>query len=428
MKSRITINPVILPHAKRRDGTYNVKIRITYKRVSKILPTQITALPADITKTKPPHLKSNSAALLRALEITKDMYKIVNEMGYNTLEYMDVATVTEYISKAYIKVNEPFSLDFFEFAEQYMAGLNIGTAHVTENALSAFKRFLGTDRLEITSITGSTVRAFYDFLSSERRFANREIPESKKAESKKAITISQYISRIQTIYRAAQDLYNDEDAGVINIPRNPFKNRPLPAAPEPRHRALDAELIQKIIGFDGECSQNERLALDLFVISFGLMGMNLADLAEAEPPSGDVIVYERKKTRGRRADRARIEVKVDPRLLPYIERAREPKGKMWLKVHCSGSAATAPSAQVNYYLSTWAAKQGIDRFTFYAARHSFATIARNELGIDKGTIDECLDHAGATPLADVYIKRDFKRLWEVNRKVLDLFDWPGSGD
>lgn len=428
MKSRITINPVILPHAKRRDGTYNVKIRITYKRASKILPTQITALPSDVTKTKPPHLKSNSAALIRALEITKDMYKIISEMGYSALEYMDVATVTEYISKVYVQVNEPFSLDFFEFADKYVATLNPGTAHVTLNALSAFKRFLHTDRLEITGITGSTIRAFYDFLSSERRFANREIPEDKQAESKKAITISQYISRIQTVYRAAQDLYNDEDAGVINIPRNPFKNRPVVAAVAPCHRALDSQLIQRIISFSGECSPNERLALDLFVISFGLMGMNLADLAEAETPAGDVIAYERKKTRSRRADRARIEVKIDPRLFPYIKRARDPKGKLWLKVGSFGSAATAPSAQVNYYLSTWATRQGIDKFTFYAARHSFATIARNELGIDKGTIDECLNHTGDTPLADVYIKRDFKRLWEVNRKVLDLFDWPGSED
>lgn len=427
MKSRITINPVILPHAKRRDGTYNVKIRITYKRASKILPTQITALPADITKTKSPHLKSNSAALLRALEITKDMYKIVNEMGYSTIEYMDVATVTEYISKVYIKVNEPFSLDFFEFAEQYMAGLNTGTAHVTENALSAFKRFLGADRLEITSITGSTVRAFQEFLSSERRFANRGLPEGKEAESKKPITISQYIGRIQTIYRAAQAQYNDEDAGVINISGNPFKNRVTYTLTTDR-LALDADVIQRIISYDGPCSPKERLALDLFVISFGLMGINLADLAEATTPPGDSITYERKKVRERRADRALIEVKIDKRLTPYIERAKDPTGETWLMVRSFSTKLPAPSGQVNYYLTKWATAQGLERFTFNAARHSFGSLARNTVKIDKDTVNECLDHSSQAPLADVYIKRDFSLIWEVNRKVLDLFDWPGSED
>ena len=66
-------------------------------------------------------------------------------------------------------------------------------------------------------------------------------------------------------------------------------------------------------------------------------------------------------------------------------------------------------------------------FTFYAARHSWATIARNDCRIDKATVDECLNHVGNMQLADVYIKKDWRIQWDVNKKVLDLFTWTEKG-
>jgi integrase len=63
-------------------------------------------------------------------------------------------------------------------------------------------------------------------------------------------------------------------------------------------------------------------------------------------------------------------------------------------------------------------------FTFYSARHSWATIARNDCGIDKYTVHEALSHVDrATAIDDVYIAPDYSRFWKANREVLDRFEW-----
>ena len=270
MKSRITINPVVLPHSRKADGTYNVKIRLTYKRASRILPTQLTALPTDVTKSKPVHLKSNSTVMLRAQEITKEMYAIVSELDYTTLDYMDVGMIAEYVDKALSRADAPFRLDFFAFAEEYMKGMNPRTAGTYQNALVAFRRFLHQETLEINQITGITIKEFVDFLRAEPKVYHpakapyrnqRQVPKRLK----KANTIALYTKRLKSIYKAAQDLYNDEDAGVINIPRNPFKNTP-PMKYAPQHPTVEVEVIQRMISFNEECPVEMRRALDYFII------------------------------------------------------------------------------------------------------------------------------------------------------------------
>ena len=54
--------------------------------------------------------------------------------------------------------------------------------------------------------------------------------------------------------------------------------------------------------------------------------------------------------------------------------------------------------------------------TFYAARHTMATIAFNETDIDKMTIHDMLNHQlPVYKITDIYIKKDFRkmliRLW-----------------
>lgn len=60
----------------------------------------------------------------------------------------------------------------------------------------------------------------------------------------------------------------------------------------------------------------------------------------------------------------------------------------------------------------------------YYARHSMASICANRLGIDIARVDEILNHSDPKmALARVYIEKDFRPLWDANRRLLDLFDW-----
>ena len=62
----------------------------------------------------------------------------------------------------------------------------------------------------------------------------------------------------------------------------------------------------------------------------------------------------------------------------------------------------------------------IDYIQFYSARHSFATIARNDCNVSKDDIGLCLNHSSGGSITDVYIKKDFTRIDEVIRTVVDF--------
>lgn len=75
---------------------------------------------------------------------------------------------------------------------------------------------------------------------------------------------------------------------------------------------------------------------------------------------------------------------------------------------------------INLGLKEIGAELGIERLQFYAARHSWATIARNDLHIGKDTINEALNHVDSTmAVTDTYIRKSFDNLNEANRLVVD---------
>lgn len=79
---------------------------------------------------------------------------------------------------------------------------------------------------------------------------------------------------------------------------------------------------------------------------------------------------------------------------------------------------------VNQGLKEIGKKIGVPNLTYYHARHSMASICANKLGIDIARVDEMLNHSDPKlSLARVYIEKDFKPLWEANKRLLELFDW-----
>lgn len=63
----------------------------------------------------------------------------------------------------------------------------------------------------------------------------------------------------------------------------------------------------------------------------------------------------------------------------------------------------------------------ISDLEFYAARHTWATLARNKVGIDKATIHEALNHVDEQMrITDIYIDRDYSKQDEANKTLLEL--------
>lgn len=58
-------------------------------------------------------------------------------------------------------------------------------------------------------------------------------------------------------------------------------------------------------------------------------------------------------------------------------------------------------------------------FIFYTARHSWATIALNKVGIDKYIVHAALNHIDdSMKVTDIYIERDFVNENKANAKVV----------
>ena len=417
----ITFKPVVAAHQKRADGTYNIKIRVTFKRSSRWLPTTLTCSQNDLTRTL--HIKS--AGLRNKCDaLVSRMRAAAGEISPFLLEEKDVDFVVKYIKAALGE--ESFRLDFFEWAEKCMDGKAASTRKVYRRALDLFARYLGGRELDVNAITKSMVKGFVDYvdaLPDERGIRKDGTPGPKAREKRKGVTSSIFIYKLSHIFDMAKERYNDEDSGRVLISRSPFSGVRVSIPPaENGQKSLGFDLMQRVILSTAD-SWRERAALDAFVVSFALMGANLADLYEAETFEGGRWVYYRRKTRNTRADRAEIRVDVPECTAPFLDRLRgDSAGRFWLgKLHF-WKESTAGAA-VDHYLSLWCRKNGVPEFSFYAARKTWASLAWSMAGIDKATIDEGLGHVGSYRMADVYIEKDWSVVNRANAKVLALFRW-----
>jgi len=415
-----SFNYFVVAGQKRSDGTYGVKIRCTHKRRSRWLATNVTVTDADLTRGK--KIK-NPYIVARCNALVKDMRDAAADLSPFSLEEMNVDAVVEYVRNK-LKAGR-FKLDFFQYGERIADGKSVASGKVVRVALNAFERFLGRREVDVNEITAGMVRKFVEFLDNEPKAVvarKKVVAESKKPRKKKGGVSWTYIVTLRSIYRSARAEYNDEDTGLVLIPRTPFERVEVKEGVHSGQRNLGPDTIQAMID-TRECLPFVRYALDAFIVSFCLMGANLADLYEAAPPVDGWWGYERCKTRGRRSDRARMRVAVPWQLEPFLARLKDPAGQRWLRFHLDGKNADAITLRVNRGLRRWAKDNGIERFTFYAARHSWASIARSAaVGIDKATVDDCLNHS-TMKVADIYIERDYDVFAEANRRVLEIFDF-----
>lgn len=418
----ITFKAIVIPNNRRKDGTYPVKIRVTFKGVTRRLPTTLACTPGDLTRS----LKIKSADILnRSDELIARMRGTVKDLSPFDLEGWDVDRVVRHIKDRLAE--KTFRLDFFEWGERFIAGKSEGTRKAYVNSLNALEQFTGKRELDINDITRAMLIGFMehvDSLPKMRYNAATKTRERSRVEKIPHASSTQHIMKLQHIFNAAKERYNDEDGGSILIPRSPFGTLPKVFTPSVRgQKSLGQELMQKIISAEtGDPA--ERMALDAFVVSFGLMGANMADLYAAKPFTG-VWVYNRQKTRTRRADKAEMRVDIPGELRPYLARLQGRKGAAWwLSVlHASASDASRCTCNVNRMLKRWCAANGVPPFTFYAARHTWATLAR-QAGVEKATIDDGLCHKGNFAMADIYAEKSWELIWAANRKVIDLFRWP----
>lgn len=414
--------PAVYAHHRRKDGTYNVKICVFFNGKERRLPTTIYCEKKDLTRTH--HIKSQDI-LNKANALISRMHSAIADISLYDLEDKDVDWLVARIKTKLTA--QVFKLNFFAFAEEFIAGMNDGTRRTYETALNAFERHLKRREIDINDITKRVLLEFIDFCDKEPKMAkNRHTGEyvATKSSKRKGLASATYINRLAAIFKAAKQKYNDEDEDVVLIPRSPFDSLVLDVPDADGEKPLPIEVVQKMISDRTPAAKNgHRYALDCLVVSFGLMGMNLADMFEAKPPKDGLLIYYRCKTRDRRADNAEMRVEIPAVLQPYIERlgaGTDPQ--VWFPaMRATSQDRRIATSRVNRCIKSWCKANGIEPFTTYALRKTWATIARRYE--DKAIADEAISHTGGSRMLDIYAEKPWERYHELNRKVLALFEW-----
>ena len=286
-------------------------------------------------------------------------------------------------------------------------------------------RFIGKEELDINLITLDFLEDFKSFLNKEREIRTKRLmQQGKRVPSNRSLSL--YLISIKKLFNEAKKRYNKKDKNLILIPNSPFIELEIPKQEATRKRAISADIIKKVWklpykdmkkGYKATCRYN--LAKDCFILSFCLMGMNSADLYNATEMKGNTITYNRTKTKDRRLDKAQMKVDIPKLAQPLIEKYKDKTGKRLFNFYQYYVDEKGFNKAINYGLKEIGTLLEIDDLEYYAARHSWATIALNKVGIDKYTVHAALNHVDETMrVTDIYIERDFANENRANAKVV----------
>ena len=415
----LTINAQIKKDGLRSDGTYNVKLRFTLDRKMRRLSTSLFVTSKDLTKEF--KIKQNSPikqeidSLIRSYQ--ERCAKLQVELNHYTID-----EVMDYLDGEYQKQQ---IIDFIQFSREWIASTTIKGAPNYTTAINALVRFIGKEELDINLVTSDFLEQFKLFLNKERDARIKKLKQQGKRVTSNR-TLSLYLISIKKLFNEAKKKYNKPDKNLILIPHSPFENFEIPKQESTRKRAISADIIKKVWklpykdmkkGYKSTCRYN--LAKDCFIISFCLMGINSADLYNATEMKDSTIIYNRTKTKDRRLDGAKMMVDIPNIVQPIIDKYRDKTGKRLFNFYQYYCNEKAFNKAINYGLKEIGTILNIEDLEYYAARHSWATIALNKVGIDKYIVHAALNHIDdSMKVTDIYIERDFVNENKANAKVV----------
>lgn len=415
----LTIKAEIKRSELKVDGTYNVKIRFTLDRKVKRLSTNLFVTQQDLTKS----LKFKEDTSIKreidrlVLYYREQCLKLQLDQNHYSLD-----EIIEFLNGEQEKQQ---TIDFIKFSREWIASATIKGAPNYTTAINALVRFVGKEELDINLITLDFLEQFKAFLIGERDARTKKLMQQGKRVTSNR-TLSLYLVSIKKLFSEAKRKFNKKDKNLILIPNSPFEDFKIPKQEATRKRAIPADIIKKVWklpykdmkkGYKSTCRYN--LAKDCFILSFCLMGINSADLYNATEMRGNTIIYNRTKTKARRLDGAKMMVDIPKIVQPLIDKYKDSTGKRLFNFYQYYGDEKTFNKAINCGLKEIGAILEVDDLEYYAARHSWATIALNKVGIDKYIVHAALNHIDdAMKVTDIYIERDFVNENKANTKVV----------
>ena len=389
------------------NNSARVILKITHKGERRFIPTDIYVYKSDLTRDG----KFKGEAKILITEQIHSAQKKLGQLG-TKLNEMTADDILNYLHA----LNNN-CIDFINFgmnlADEYDRKGKNGTARNMRCAINSLIRFTGSKTFDINDLTYKFLKDYVKWLKEVPAVSNKQgdtNPISGRA-------VSLYVGEFRKMLNLAKETFNDDDKGIHIIKVSPFPKFKIEPLEETEKRALTVDQINAIVSLpDERVLIRQNLARDLYMLSFYLVGMNSIDIYYCTDLQGDVITYKRRKTAGRRSDSALMQVRIEPEAKALVDKYRDLTGRRIFNFYKRYSDASIFNNALNIGLKGVGSFISEPGLTFYSARHSWATIAVNDCNVDRYRVHEALNHVDEKmKVTDIYIKKDFSRIWKINR-------------
>lgn len=389
---------------QRSDGFYPVYIRVTHQRKVGFIKTDKVVSKKGVTASK--EIKDTFVSNFCTTLI----------LDYTTrLNSFDTSrwSVKEVID--FLQTGDS-DICFSDYARQHIGRLiNNGqdrTARNYELALGHMERYFGTTQVMFSQLTSTAMTLWIKSLESTHRAKEM------------------YPVCMRQVFRAAVKEMNDYDNDIIRIKTNPWIKVQIPQSDRTTKRAISAEDCRRFFAAPMPPSKMidplPELGHDIAKLVLCLAGMNTIDLYELkkEDYKRGRFCYKRAKTRHSRKDEAYFEMRIEPVILPIIEKYKaDDDSPYFFNFHSRYTSADSFCANVNNGIKQICKSLGLPKekwYSVYTFRHTWATIAQNDCGANIAEVGFAMNHSHGHTVTRGYIKLDFTPAWELNAKVIDF--------
>ena len=384
------------------DGTTNIKIRITQNSKHSYIKTKFYVIPEFWN----PATGRCKAGWVNAKFINSELSRILSNFQIKDIEGGDDF---EYLTATQIRTTQQKEkkefIDFIDFSVSIIEKLEdtgkTSTASWHRVLITNLKTFIDQPTLNVMYITSDFLQRFENYLFT------KETPKT-------AGGINVDMRSFRSLFNQCRDFYNDENTGKLKIPHYPFKGYKIPQIKRRMQgKSLTIVEIKQIIEYVPK-DKHRAFAKDIFLLMFCLIGINAKDLYYLIKPKGKRIEFDRFKT-GRN-----YSIKLEPETIELIKKYEHETNLLNLCDNYSNHKNF--TKQLDLHLKKIAKDLEILKpIASNFARHTWATIARNDCRISKDDVALCLGHEDEdNKITDTYIDYDYSIQDKANRKVLTL--------
>ncbi len=378
-KANLSVKTSIVQDTRRikADKTYPIKLRITVERKQKYYSTNKNLTIAEFERA------INGKRLTETEKETKYSIEAFEKKAIEIIEHLPVFTFSKFEEMYFENRNATDSVSFAidKYINELKEEKRIGTAvsyECAKGSLESFKK-----DLKFADITPALLKKYENWMQSN---------------NKSQTTVGIYLRSLRTIY-------NRQNIDKSLYPFGEGKNKYSIPTGKNIKKALTLEEIGKIFNYEAAPKSMAEMAKDYWIFIYLCNGLNVKDLCLLKHKNiqGNVLFYERAKTKRSKNNGEKIAVSLKPQAKAIISKWGQLSINPYTYIFPHLNKSMTPETErktiqqvtknINKYMKRIAKELGLNKeVTTYFARHSFATVLRNS-GASTEFISEALGHS-----------------------------------